>query len=152
MKPDIHANDQEIEQNIRKYGATVGPKKLAQIRMTEELKKQMDTGEFDMDEIIGIAAKMSDKKRIHNIRQKLHHELKSEKHSMSAVAKLKVCTDTADNFLIYKIYDNNMTGTGISYIFKSSRRMANLMLSMDQDNQLDNLLKHEACYFDGMHK
>ena len=63
--PDIHANDQEIEQNIRKHGATVGPKKLAQIRMTEELKKQMDTGEFDMDEIVGIAAKMSDKKRIH---------------------------------------------------------------------------------------
>ena len=49
----------------------------------------MHTGEFDMDEIVGIAAKMSDKKRIHNIRQKLHHELKSEKHSMSAVAELK---------------------------------------------------------------
>ena len=152
VKPDIHANDQEIEHNIRKYGATVGPKKLAQIRMTEELKKQMDTGEFDMDEIVGIAAKMSDKKRIHNIRQKLHHELKSEKHSMSAFAELKVSTDTADNFLIYKIYDNNMTGTGISYIFKSLRRMAKLMLSMDQDNQLDNPLKHEPCYFDGMHK
>ena len=29
VKPDIHANDQEIEQNIRKYGATIGPKKLA---------------------------------------------------------------------------------------------------------------------------
>ena len=82
----------------------------------------------------------------------LHHELKSEKHSMSAVAELKVCTDTADNFLINKIYDNNMIGTGISYIFKSSRRIANLMLSMDQDNQLDNALKHEPYYFDGMHK
>ena len=61
VKPDIHDNDHKIEQNIRKYGATVGPKKMAQIRMTEELKKQMDTGEFDMDEIVGIVAKMSDK-------------------------------------------------------------------------------------------
>ena len=26
------------------------------------------------------------------------------------------------------------------------------MLSMDQDNQLDNPFKHEPCYFDGMHK
>ena len=68
---------------------------------------------------------------------------------MSAVAELKVCTDIADNFLIYKIYDNNMTGTGISYIFKSSRIMVNLM---DQDNQLDNPLKHEPSNFDSMHK
>ena len=151
-KPNVEANDILIEENIKKFGADVGPKQLAQMKMTEVLKKQMDSGDFDMDEIVDIAAKMTDKARIRRIRQKLHHELKSEKHSISAVAELKVCTDTSDNFLIYKIYDHNMSGTGISHIFKSSRRMAHLLLNMDQDSELDNPLKHEPCYFDGMHK
>ena len=135
VKPNIEENDTLIEDNIRKFGANVGPKRLAQMKMTEVLKKQMDSGDFDMDEIVDIAAKLTDKTRIKNIKKKLHHELKSEKHSISAVAELKVCTDTSDNFLIYKIYDHNMSGTGISYIFKSSRRMANLLLNMDQDNE-----------------
>ena len=101
------------------------------MKMTEVLKKQMDTGEFYMDVKVEISAKMSDKRKIKSIKQKLQHELKSEKHSISAMAKLKVYTDTADNFLIYKIYDHNMSGTCISFIFKSSRRMANLVLNMD---------------------
>ena len=152
VKPNIEENDTLIEDNIRKFGANVGPKRLAQMKMTEVLKKQMDSGDFDMDQIVDIAARLTDKTRIKNIKKRLNHELKSEKHSISAVAELKVCTDTSDNFLIYKIYDHNMSGTGISYIFKSSRRMANLLLNMDQDNELDNPLKHEPCYFDGMHR
>ena len=103
MKPNLEENDMIIKENIRGYGGNVGPKMLAQMKMTEVLKKQMDTGEFDMDVKVEISAKMSDKRRIESIKQKLQHELKSEKHSISAVAELKVYTDTADNFLIYKI-------------------------------------------------
>ena len=45
-----------------------------------------------------------------------------------------------------------MAGTDKSYVFKSSRRMANLMLNMDQNNKFKNPLTSEPCYFDGMHK
>ena len=152
LKPNTEENDEVIEENIRRFGANVGPKDLAQMRMTEELKKQMDNQEFDMDKIIEIGASMSDKKRISNIKGKIQQELKSERHSLSAVAELKLCTDTADKYLIYKIHDQNMSGSGISFIFKSSKRMANLMLNMDQNRIHDNPLKHEPCYFDGMHK
>ena len=69
-----------------------------------------------------------------------------------AVAELKTCTDTSDKFLIYKVYDQNMAGTGKSCVFKSSRRMANLMLNMDQNNKLKNPLMSEPCYFGGVHK
>ena len=99
-----------------------------------------------------IAATMSDKKRIQNIKGKIQQELKSERHSMSAVAELKLCTDTADHFLIYQIHDQNMSGSGISFIFKSFKRMVNLMIKMDQDRLDDNPLKHEPIYFDGMHR
>ena len=89
--------------------------------MTEEIKKQLDSQEFDIDKIVEIAATMSDKKRIQNIKGKVQQELKSERHSMSAVAELKLSTDTADHFLIYQIHDQNMSGSGISFIFKSSK-------------------------------
>ena len=152
LKPYTEENDQVIEENIRRFGANVGPKQLAQMKMTEELKKQLDSQAFDMDKIVEIAATMSDKKRIQNIKGKIQQELKSERHSMSTVAELKLCTDTADHFLIYQIHDQNMSGSGISFIFKSSKRMANLMINMDQDRPDDNPLKHEPIYFDGMHR
>lgn len=152
VKPNSDEHDKVIEENIRRFGANVGPKDLAQMKMTEELKKQLDSQDFDMEKIVEIAATMSDKKRIQNIKGKIQQELKSERHSISAVAELKLCTDTADNYLIYQIHDQNMSGSGISFIFKSSKRMANLMINMDQDQPLDSPLKEEPVYFDGMHK
>ena len=151
-KPETTANDKEIEDSVKKYGAKVTPKEMAQMRMTEELKKQFDSGVLDMDKIVDIGAQFTDRKRISMIKSRIQNEMKSEKHSMSAVAELKTCTDTSDKFLIYKVHDQNMAGTGKSYVFKSSRRMANLMLNMDQNREQKNPLMSEPVYFDGMHK
>ena len=79
----------------------------------------------------------------------MENEMKSERHSISAVAELKSITDTSDNYLIH---DENMTGESKSYVFKSSRKMCNIMKSMDQKNQLHSPLQEEPAYFDGMHK
>ena len=78
--------------------------------------------------------------------------MKSKRHSISAVAELKSITDTSDNYLIYKIHDENMTGESKSYVFKSSRKMCNIMKSMGQKNPLHSPLQEEPAYFDGMHK
>ena len=109
LKSNTEEHDQVIEENIKRFGANVGPKELAQMKMTEELKKQLNSQGFDMDKIVEIAATMSDNKRIQNIKGNIQQELKSERHSMSAVAELKLCTDTADHFLIYQIHDQNMS-------------------------------------------
>ena len=151
-KPEAAVNDKVIEESVKKYGGKVTPKEMAQMRMTEELKNQFDSGVLDMDKIIDIGAQFTDRKRIAMIKSRIQNEMKSEKHSMSAVAELKTCTDTSDKFLIYKVHDQNMSGTGKSFVFKSSRRMANLMLNMDQNNKQKNPLMCEPCYFDGMHK
>ena len=37
LKPKTTENDSFIEENIRKFGANVGPKRLAQLKMTEEM-------------------------------------------------------------------------------------------------------------------
>ena len=88
----------------------------------------MESGETDMNAIIDIAAKLTNKQRIRDIKKRMTTQLKSEKHSLSAVAELKAICDTSDKYLIYKIHDSNMTGQGSSYVFKSSRKMAQLAL------------------------
>ena len=151
-KPEIAANDPVIEDTVKRFGAKVTPKEMAQLKMTEELKKQFDSGVLDMDKIVDIGAQFTDRKRISQIKTRINNEMKSERHSMSAVAELKTCTDTSDKYLIYRVHDQNMAGHGKSFVFKSSRRMANIMLSMDQKNTLRNPLMGEPCYFDGMHR
>ena len=84
-----------------------------------------------MSAIVNIAAKLTNKQRISEIKRRLQTQLKSEKHSLSAVAELKSITDTSDKYLIYKIFDSNMTGSGNSYVFKSSKKMGQLAINMD---------------------
>ena len=130
----------------------LGPKNLTQLKMTEEMKSQIESGHLDMNKIIDIGARLTDKTRIQQIRRRMENEMRSERHSISAVAELKSITDTSDKCLIYKIHDENMSGEGQSYVFKSSRKMCNIMRSMDQKNPVKSLLQEEPCYFDGMHK
>ena len=103
-----------------------------------------------MNKIVDIAAKFTDGKKISNLKKKIDTELRSERHSMAAVAELKQVTDTSDLYLIYKVNDSAFDNQD-DYVFKSSRRMANLAINMDQNAPGNNPLKTEFCYFDGMH-
>ena len=150
-KPPPDTNDKYILEQIKKYGTKTTPKQLAQLEMTAELNKQIESGCTDMDAIINIASRLTDRNRIRQIKQKLNNEVKSEKHSLSAVAELKAITDTSDKYLIYKVNDSNMSGVGDSYVFKSSRRLGQLAINMDIEGN-ENVLQGEPAYFDGMHK
>ena len=152
VKPDQKENDKEIEETVKKYGPNVTPKQMAQMKMTEELKKQFNSGVLDMDKIIDIGSVFTNRDRINQIKVRMQTQMRSEKHSLSAVAELKGCTDTSDKYLIFKIHDHNMSGSGQSFVFKTSRKMANLCLNMDQNNPTQNPLQSEPNYFDGMHK
>ena len=50
-KPKSAENDTYTEENLKRFGCSVGPKKLAQLKMTEEMKNQIETGHLDMNKI-----------------------------------------------------------------------------------------------------
>ena len=149
-KPRPQEDDKFLKDNIRQFGTTLGPKELAKAKMGEELRIQMSTGEYDMNKIVQIAAKFTDGRKIANLKKKIDTELRSERHSMSAVAELKQVTDTTDPYLIYKVNDSSFNNND-DFVFKSSRKMAQLAINMDQNSPGNNPLKGEFCYFDGMH-
>ena len=120
------------------------------MKMTSELQKQKRTGTHDMAAIIEIASTMTDKKKISNIKKKITSTLRNEVQSLSAVAELKSTTDTQDQYYIYKINDITLNAH-MSYVFKSSRVMANIAIKMDVNGNGEDPLKHEMVYFDGMH-
>ena len=45
-----------------------------------------------------------------------------------------------------------MTGRGNSYVFKLSKKMAQLAINMDQKQLMKCPLMEEPAYFDGIHK
>ena len=152
VRINMTENDDYMKRSLTELGGRVTPKELAQIQMMKELEKQMDSGTTNMSAIVDIAAKLTYKQQISEIKQRIQTQLKSEKHSLSAVAELKAITDMSDKYLIYKIYDNNMTGWGNSYVFKSSKKIAQLAINMDQKQLTKCPLMEEPAYFDGMHK
>ena len=115
VKPDQKENDKEIEETVKKYGPNVTPKQMAQMKMTEELKKQFNSGVLDMDKIIDIGSVFTNRDRINQIKVRMQTQMRSEKHPLSSVAELKGCTDTSDKYLIFKIHDHNMSGSGQSF-------------------------------------
>ena len=145
-------HDDYMKSILTQLGGKVTPKELAQIQMTKELAKQMEEGATDMGAIVDIAAKLTNKQRITEIKHKMQTQLRSKKHSLSAVGELKAITDTSDKYLIYRIHDSNMTGQGRSYVFKSSKKMGQLAINMDQNQLMRCPLMEEPAYFDGMHK
>ena len=68
-----------------------------------------------------------------------------------AVGLLKKKTDESDKYYIYSIGNSNFSEDATTdHIFKSSKEMAQLALSMDQ-NSKDNILQLENAYFDATH-
>ena len=98
-KPKRNDDVNYLEDEIRRYGTNVGPNEVARLQMKDELSRQLKTGAHDMSIISGIAAKFTDRKKIENIQRRIQNEMKSERHSISAVAELKEVTDTSDNLL-----------------------------------------------------
>ena len=68
-----------------------------------------------------------------------------------AVGLLKKKTDESDKYYIYSIGNSNFSEDETTdHIFKSSKEMAQLALSMDQ-NSPENILQLENAYFDATH-
>ena len=120
------------------------------MKMSQELRTQMSSGQYDMTRIADIASKFTDSKKISDMKKKIDQELRSERHSLAAVYELKQVTDTSDPYLIYKVNDASFNDEQ-DIVLKTSRGMLNLALSMDQNATTKSPLQEEIAYFDGMH-
>ena len=63
-------DDKFLQENIREFGTTLGPKELAKVKMSVELRNQMSTGKYDMTKIVDIASKFTDCKKVANMKKK----------------------------------------------------------------------------------
>ena len=68
VKINTTENDDYMKRSLTELGGRVTLKELAQIQMTKELEKQMDSGTTDMSAIVDIAAKLTNKQRISEIK------------------------------------------------------------------------------------
>ena len=81
-------------------------------------------------------------------------EAGADHNSFDAVGLLKITTDKRDKFYIYSIGNQNFSNfgemAGTDYVFKSSAKMAEIALSMNEDAP-ENILQLENAYFDSTH-
>ena len=68
-------NDDYMKKTLTELGGRVTPKELAQIQMMKELEKQIDSGVTDMSAIVDIAAKLTNKQRISEIKWRIQTQL-----------------------------------------------------------------------------
>jgi hypothetical protein len=66
------------------------------------------------------------------------------------VAVFKEYCDKKDEYYIYKINDRRGNPDMPSFVFKSSKKKAEMALNMDKEG--NNFLSEEYCFFDGKHK
>lgn len=134
---------QHIKNEIENHPG-VKPSQLVNEKMVE----LMSLENFKWSSVDEVAYNFVDMKRIHNVRE----ELRAEKHpageNFEALGIYKAKCDEKDPFFIYKINNRALNGNP-SYIFKSSKEMAELALEMDIDGK--GCLKEEYAYVDAKH-
>ena len=68
VKINMTKNDDYMKRSLTELGGRVTLKELAQIQMTKDLEKQMDSGTTDMSAIVDIATKLTNKQQISEIK------------------------------------------------------------------------------------
>ena len=107
----------------------------------------IESGEMDMAaaEAENWVDRRAAKRQMENLLPTAGHD----HNSFDAVGLIKHTTDTWDKYYIYKIGNRNLSG-GSDYVFKSSKKMAEIAILMDVDGP-ENILQLENAYFDTTH-
>ena len=126
-----------IEEINRNPGSTAG-----QI-VASKIQTSLQQDEIDWDNISSIADMFVDNKRVNQLKSAEEIRKNPSGHSFDAVTYLKAKTDKQDPFLIYKINNVNQNNGQMTFIFKSSKDMANWALKMDKDEgEIANVYAH----------
>ena len=90
----------------------------------------IESGEMDM--AAAEAENWVDRRAAKRQMEKLLPTAGHDHNSFDAVGLIKHTTDTRDKYYIYKIGNRNLSG-GSDYVFKSSKKMAEIAILMDVD-------------------
>ena len=103
----------------------------------------IDVGDMDEAEV------WLDRWRVKRQMESMDPQQGMDHNSFDAVGIVEQKTDKKDPCYIYRIGNRNLGG-GTDYVFKSSRKMAQMALNMDIDGE-PNILQMENAYFDVTH-
>ena len=139
--PRLH----EVDAAVRKH-PTLTPVQVANHELVDYLAR--DDSDFSWEELDGILDNLIDTPRLQYARQKQRQQDEPCGVNFDALSLLKARCDKQDRFLMYKVNSRAMSNTA-SYVFKSSKNMAELALSMDRDHR--KFLSEEYAFIDVKH-
>ena len=139
----VELNEEGLKQKFGTNSKTT-PKQAADDIIMEALSNKTMSWENVQDIVNSVIAE-----EVKNVKKKTGKESYPLGHSFEAVGQLRTRLMPKDPFLIYKINSQNLNGEP-SYVFKMSRIQAKLAVAMDEEN--DDFLCDEYCFFDGTFK
>ena len=142
--PQVTQQSTKIIEHLNKFGRQKGSAKDVGI---EEIVNLIDAG--DMSSAAKEAEVWVDRRKIKRTMEAMKPTAGQDENSFDAVGILKKKTDEMDKYYIYQIGNVNC-GHECDYVFKSSRKMAQIAIDMDIDGE-ENLLQLENAYFDATH-
>ena len=114
----------------------------------EEIAAHIEVGDMEgADEEADYWSDLKASKRYHN---KANPNYGHDVNSFDAVSIMKQKTDKRDTYHIYQINNGDLNNSS-DYVFKASRRMVQLAISMDVDSHEKSVLQEENAYFDAMY-
>ena len=142
--------DTESTQQIRRLKARESTKMgSAKTMAIEEIAAHIEVGDMEgADEEADYWSNLRASMWYHNeVNPSYGHDV----ISFDAVGMMKQKTDKRDTYHIHHINNGNLNNSS-DYVFKASRRMAHLAISMDVDSNEKSVLQDKNAYFDAMHK
>ena len=136
-------NVQKIKELV-KNNPNIKPAEIQSTIVLSAFRNQMDWQTVEKE-----AASVVNKKQISNIKQKIRGETEPHGHNFEAIVKFKEYCDKKDKLYVFKINDRRGNPDQPSFMFKSSE--AKMKLAVAMDNEKDDFLSEEFCFFDGKH-
>ena len=139
------SNRQEVQEAIRKH-PTLTPVQVSNTECVDYLA--CDDDDFSWQQLDRIMDNLVDTCSVQYARQKHRQQHEPCGVNFDALSLLKAQCDKHDKYLIHRLNSRAMSNTA-SYVFKSSRLMAEMALSMDRDGK--KFLSEEYAMVDDKH-
>ena len=143
-QPKVKTISRQQLMKIVKENLGVKPSKL----VNEEMMKVMTADNFSWEHLEKMAESFTDLKRIHNVRAAARNLANPLGNNFEALAVFKKKCDEKDRYLIFKVNNRDLNGEP-SYVFKSSKAMVELAISLDKDR--DGPMRFEYAFVDAKH-
>ena len=141
---NIEKNVERIKQLVEK-NPNIKPSEIQSTFVLSAFRQQLDWSEVEKE-----VESTLDRNWISNIKKKAKREMQPVGHDFEALAVFKEYCDKKDVYYVYKINDRRGNPDKPSFVFKSSKKKAEIAINMDKDG--NHFLNDEYCFFDGKHK